>query len=58
MPTDFAVFAYFGPEVQLPLASLIGSIVGVALMVGTYPIRLVRERVRAWSSPSRRGPRI
>lgn len=57
MPTDMVLFAYFGPEVQLPLASLIGSIVGVALMVGTYPIRVVRERVRAWNSSSRRRSR-
>lgn len=57
MPLDFAVFAYFGPEVQLPLASLIGSIVGVALMVGTYPIRVVRDRVRAWNGSGRRDSR-
>lgn len=57
MSMDFAVFAYFGPEVQLPLASLIGSVVGIALMVGTYPIRVVRERVRAWNTSTRRNSR-
>ncbi len=57
MLNHMALFAYFGPEVQLPLASLIGSIVGIALMVGTYPIRVVRERVRSWSSSARRKSR-
>ena len=57
MLNEIAVFAYFGPEVQLPLASLIGSIVGIALMVGTYPIRVVRERVRSWNSSARRKSR-
>jgi len=57
MPSDIVVFSYFGPEIQLPLASLIGSIVGVALMVGTYPIRVIRERVRSWNSSARRRSR-
>jgi len=42
------VVAYFGPEVQLPLLSLIGSIVGVAMMAGSLPVRVVKERVRRW----------
>jgi len=37
------LFAYFGPEVQLPLTSLIGAISGIALIVGAAPIRLVRR---------------
>ncbi len=52
------VFAYFGPEVQLPLASLIGSIVGIAMMVGGFPIRVVKERVRSWNSAARRKSRV
>jgi hypothetical protein len=46
------VLAYFGPEVQLPVISLIGSIVGLAMMVGSLPIRLIRERVRRWRTPA------
>ena len=52
------VLAYFGPEVQLPVISLIGSIVGVAMMVGSFPIRLIKERLRRWKTPvASRGTR-
>jgi hypothetical protein len=37
------LLAYFGPEVQLPLLSLIGALSGVFLMVGRAPIRVVRR---------------
>jgi hypothetical protein len=37
------VLAYFGPEVQLPLISIIGAISGVVLLVGGAPIRLARR---------------
>jgi hypothetical protein len=39
------LLAYFGPEVQLPLTSLVGAISGVILIVGGAPIRWVRRRV-------------
>ena len=42
------ILAYFGPEVQLPLISLIGSIVGLVLMAGSFPIRLIKQKVRDW----------
>lgn len=40
------LLAYFGPEIQLPLTSIIGAITGVILLVGTTPLRLVRR----WAS--------
>ncbi len=53
MQTGVFVLAYFGPEVQLPLVSLIGAISGVVLLVGSAPIRLVK---RWWAKVSvRRG---
>jgi hypothetical protein len=45
------LLAYFGPEMQLPLTSLIGAISGVMLIVGGAPMRLVRR----WSSMLVRG---
>jgi hypothetical protein len=45
------ILAYFGPEVQLPLISLLGSIVGVVMLVGTYPFRVIKERIRRWKTP-------
>jgi hypothetical protein len=47
------LLAYFGPEMQLPLTSLIGAISGVILIVGGSPIRLIRR----WSSTLGRGRR-
>jgi hypothetical protein len=38
-----ALLAYFGPEVQLPLLSLIGAVSGVILMVGRAPIRFAKR---------------
>ena len=43
MQTGTFFLAYFGPEVQLPLVSLIGAISGVVLLVGAAPIRLVKR---------------
>jgi hypothetical protein len=37
------VFGYFGPEVQLPLTSLIGALSGIILIVGKAPIRVVKR---------------
>lgn len=45
------VIAYFGPEVQLPLMSLIGSIVGLGMMAAAFPYRFIREKVRDWKGP-------
>ena len=43
MQTGTFLFAYFGPEVQLPLLSIIGAVSGVVLLVGSAPIRLVKR---------------
>ena len=43
MQTGTFLLAYFGPEVQLPLVSIIGAISGVVLLVGSAPIRLVKR---------------
>lgn len=45
MPTTDLLVAYFGPEIQLPLASLIGAVSGVVLIVGGTPIRWLRRRI-------------
>jgi hypothetical protein len=50
------LFAYFGPEVQMPLASLLASLVGMLMIAGAAPARAVR---RLWVrlAHSRRGAR-
>jgi hypothetical protein len=57
MQTGQFLLAYFGPEVQLPMASLVGAISGVILIVGAAPIRWIRRRVsmlaRSKGSPER-----
>jgi hypothetical protein len=48
--------AYFGPEVQLPLVSLIGSIVGLGMMAAGLPYRFIKEKLRGWKGfASNRG---
>jgi hypothetical protein len=37
------LLAYFGPEIQLPLTSLIGAISGVVLIVGATPFRVIKR---------------
>jgi hypothetical protein len=43
MQLSSTLFAYFGPEVQLPLTSLIGAVSGIVLIVGAMPVRLVKR---------------
>lgn len=49
------LLAYFGPEVQMPLASLLASMIGLLMIAGAAPARLAR---RLWGRvaaiPSRR----
>jgi hypothetical protein len=40
------IFAYFGPEVQFPLLSLLGAISGLVMMVGGAPYRRIRRWLR------------
>jgi hypothetical protein len=47
MLTSPILFAYFGPEVQLPLISFIAAASGFVLMVGRAPIRVVKRWVGA-----------
>lgn len=44
------LFAYFGPEMQLPLLSFIGAISGIVMIVGSAPIRLVKRWFRRASA--------
>lgn len=37
------MLAYFGPEVQMPLASLLASMVGLLMIVGAAPVRVARR---------------
>jgi hypothetical protein len=37
------LFAYFGPEVQLPLISFIAAASGFLLMLGRAPFRMVKR---------------
>jgi hypothetical protein len=48
------LLAYFGPEVQMPLASLLASMVGLLMIVGAAPVRLVR---RLWDRMGAIAPR-
>ncbi|WP_337173611.1 hypothetical protein [Paludisphaera sp.] len=48
-------FAYFGPEVQMPLASLLASMVGLLMIVGTAPARVAR---RLWDRVAAIAPRL
>ncbi len=41
------LFAYFGPEVQLPLISFIGAISGLVMILGRKPVRLIKRWFRA-----------
>jgi hypothetical protein len=41
------IFAYFGPETSLPLASAATAVVGFALMVGRVSMAFMSRRLRA-----------
>jgi hypothetical protein len=41
------VFAYFAPEVALPLASALAAVVGFLMMVGRAPFQFVARAFRA-----------
>jgi hypothetical protein len=40
------IFAYFGPEVQFPLLSLMGAISGLVMLVGGAPYRRIKRWIR------------
>ena len=41
------VFAYFGPETFLPVASIVGGIVGVLMIFARTIVRVASRSVRA-----------
>jgi hypothetical protein len=41
------LFAYFGPEVTLPVASALASVIGCLLVVGRAPFRFAARAFRA-----------
>jgi len=49
------LIAYFGPEMQLPLISVIGAISGFVLIVGAAPVRLIKQWFRKLT-PGNRQP--
>jgi len=44
---SFLFFAYVGPEVALPVASVVASVVGFVMIVGRAPIRFAKNTARA-----------
>jgi hypothetical protein len=49
------LFAYFGPETMMPVASIIAATVGVVMMFGRNILMVGRGLVRrAWPRPRRR----
>ncbi len=54
MPMTAVFLAYFGPEMQLPLTSLIGAVSGVLLIVGTRRSDGCGSGSRSAFSPRRR----
>jgi hypothetical protein len=52
MQTSLILFAYFGPEVQLPLISFIGAVSGFIMVVGGKPIRMIKRWLKARSQKS------
>jgi hypothetical protein len=47
MPNCSLIFAYFGPEVQFPLLSILGAMSGVLMLVGGAPYRRIKRWVNA-----------
>jgi hypothetical protein len=43
----FMIFAYFAPEVVLPVASAVAAVVGFILLVGRAPFRFAGTGLRA-----------
>ena len=47
------LFAYFGPEVQMPLLSLLAAASGILMMIGRAPIRVVKRWIGAIKARSK-----
>jgi hypothetical protein len=53
-----ALFAYVGPEVALPVASVVASLIGFVMVVGRAPFRFAARMIRIAgrdTRPTRRG---
>jgi hypothetical protein len=48
------VFAYFGPETMMPVASIIAAVAGVAMMFGRNLVYFFRSLYRRVAGPRRR----
>jgi hypothetical protein len=49
------IFAYFGPETMMPVASIIAAVVGVGMMFGRNVMMIGRGLVRrVWPGSRRR----
>ena len=49
------LFAYFTPDVAMPVATVLAAGVGFIMMVGRAPIRFVRRIVRSGLDRLKRG---
>jgi hypothetical protein len=49
------IFAYFSPEVTLPLATALAACVGFILLVGRAPLRVAAKAFRYATTPFRRA---
>jgi hypothetical protein len=50
MGSPFVLFAYIGPDVALPLATMMAGVIGFILMVGRAPFRYAARGFRAAAS--------
>ena len=50
------LFAYFGPEVQFPLLSIMGALSGLLMMVGGAPIRRIKRWIGERAAKSSTSP--
>ena len=40
------LFGYFGPEVTMPVASIIGAVLSIGVMFGRHVVRLASRLIR------------
>jgi hypothetical protein len=59
VPTDNLLFGYFGPEVILPVTSIVATVAGVAMMLGRGSYRYMidlfhraRQRIQRARGPA------
>jgi hypothetical protein len=52
------IFAYFAPELTLPLASALAATVGFIMLVGRAPLRIAARGLRFVARPFRSVARV